>query len=96
MPANNKKISHKTIEFLKQVDIPIILISSRHYYEMIKYVEILCLKKTDYIVSSDGQYIYNGEGELLYTNMFLSTRDVNQLLKESRQMDCKFYTDKSD
>lgn len=93
---NSKKvITSYTKKVLKESNKTIILISSRHIHEMIDYARILELKETDYLVSCDGQYIFNGLGEPLVTMCFLKTRDIRQLMQYYNVSYFKFYTNNS-
>ena len=76
---SKKQIPKATKDFLRRLNKCIILISSRHYYEMFPFAAELGLKDTDYVISSDGQYIFNGCGKLLKTMAFLTVKDVKYL-----------------
>lgn len=92
---SQKEIPEGTIEYLKRVSQNLILISSRHIYEMEKYAKELELTNSDFIVSSDGQYIFNGEGTLLKTMNFLNISDMIRI-KKMGYNELKIYTKKFD
>ena len=73
----------------------VILISSRHYSEMVRYSVELELDEKDYIISCDGQYIRDGKGKILKQFDFLSTKDVKRIFE---LIGCRmsFFTDEYD
>jgi len=82
---SNKNISksdRETIKKLKKHNVQVVLASGRHIWEITKYARELDLTAEDFIVSCDGQYIYDSFGNLLWENLFLSKRDVLWLVKK--------------
>ena len=93
---NSKKVIPKdTVVFLKKLKKKIIINSSRHYFEIIELIKELPLESIVYIISSEGQYIYNGKGKLIKTFPFLSIADL-YILKRRGYDEMIFFTDKYD
>lgn len=89
------KKNKKTIEEIKARKIRIVLASGRHMYDIIDYAKELHLDSSDYIIASDGVYIYDGTGNFLYLNKSLNVRDI---LRISNRLDLtiKVITNKGD
>ena len=61
---------------LKEKKVNIVLVSGRRIEEMLQYAKMLALTDNDYLISGDGQYIYDYLGNEIWTNSFLTKKDL--------------------
>lgn len=84
--SNNKTISDDILTVLHNlhdVKFNYILISSRHLEEIIQYSKQLRFTERDYIISCDGGYIYQKNGDLILKNKLHSTSDASFLFERN-------------
>ena len=76
---SNGIIPDGTMDLLEQIKINnnIYIVSGRHFSESKSFYEKLKLGKDDYLICSDGLYIYDVSGSCTYTFQSLSMEDLN-------------------
>ena len=89
---SNNEIPNETVNYLIKQKEKIILVSGRHYHQIVRFARILQLSESDYIICSDGLYIYNGIGKLIKRMNYLSVKDAYFLLKNGYD-DLRIFTD---
>lgn len=73
-------ISKDTIDILNKFTerrIKIVICSGRHYREIQEIINKCGSINYSYVISCDGQYIYDDNGKLIWNNLFLTSKDVN-------------------
>lgn len=100
---DNGEISESTKNVIKRVNslgVAIVLVSGRHKYEMNGYFEELDLYKNDknYMISCDGVYIYDNQGNIVNSPMFFPKQYLNSITKiiSDKKHKMIFVTDKRD
>lgn len=80
--TSSKNIDDDTIFILKQCmakGLKVILVSGRHFSEIKPYVNILGLTHEDYVISCDGEHIFNCDGTEIWCSPRLAIADVKYI-----------------
>lgn len=98
---DKKEISKQDNDTIKKIcnnNIGLILVSGRHYNEIVSYYNFFGLQNRDnYIIACDGQYIYSCNGELLKKNELLMNDVLDKYISENEIKNCLIVTsDKGD
>lgn len=96
---DNKEIgmlAKKEIVRLRNENMHFIIASGRHFLDVKRYSIEIEMDESDYIITCDGQYIYNGRGRLLWRNCFLSTYDAKKIMEITRVRNALIFTDQID
>ncbi len=94
----DKKIDEKEkniIRELKNININIVLVSGRHIEEMLAFSKELMLQENDFLISCDGQYIYDYLGEKVWETNHLSKKDLF-FLRRMGESNITFFTKDKD
>lgn len=82
---DNKQISQANadaINRLPSLGIECIIVSGRHYHEIVTMLAKACISSIRYIVCRDGQYIYH-VGAIIHEGSMLTMNDVGRMLSIS-------------
>lgn len=79
---SNKVIKESTIKKIQELKDNgkfVVLVSGRHYWEMIPYIKQMKLSEEDYAISCDGGYIYSCDDSLLWRCQPLGLSDIKRV-----------------
>ena len=88
---SEKHISLNTsrcITKLRDRGISFALVSGRHYEEMTKYADMLGFSENDYLISSDGFYLFDYSGKLIYRNQGFELGDITAIIELGNIAEC--------
>ncbi len=80
--TSSKVIDNDTISCLNNClskGLKIVLVSGRHFCEILPYIKMLNLNSNDYVISCDGEYIYTCDGRVLWSSDRLSYNNLIHL-----------------
>lgn len=81
---SSKCIDEDTVSILKQCIAEgkkIVLVSGRHFNEILPYANLLGLTSEDYVISCDGEYILKCDGTKIWSSAKLSISEVKYISK---------------
>lgn len=77
--TSSKQIDNETCAFLKDLSSEgyiILLITGRHFREIIPFINVLSLDDESIVITCDGEYIYKCDNSLLWSSKRLNGSDV--------------------
>lgn len=86
----------KEILRLRSEGMHFIIASGRRLAGIIEYAKVLNFGKDDYIISCDGEYIYDGAYKEIWRNKFISQKELNQIINSNIKGKIIVFTQKND